>query len=198
MAIRQTYHFTIFHWWQGAKLTADFSIWVQSQAWRSANHAKDFATQHSSKSNQLCGKHHFTTHLNFQNTLEKCFIGLGFIAFTIYLPVTAPQSHLGERDPQLWDLVASCRDPPRNRCRWTMGSLALAWWPKVHKVHKKSLENPRMWRKKIWKMVKMPAKCGWKGHWHGGKSTLRTLQILPTLVTKNCYLQRQLVTNLPL
>ena len=183
MAIRQTYPFTIFHWWQGAKLTADFSIWVQSQAWRSANHAKDFATQHSWKPNQgqtkwlevfwitwriqsLCGKHHFATHLNFQNTLEKCFIGLGFIRFH-----NAPQSHLGERDPQLWDLVASCRDPPRNRCGWTMGSVAPAWWPKVHRVHKKSLENPRMWRKKIWKMVKMPAKCGWKGHWHGGKST---------------------------
>ena len=40
----------------------------------------------------------------------------------------------------------------------------------VREVSRKS-ENPRMWRKKIWKMVKMPAKCGRKGHWHGGKST---------------------------
>lgn len=31
-----------------------------------------------------------------------------------------------------------------------------------------------------------------------GKNPLKTLQILPKLVTKDCYLQRQLVTNLPL
>ena len=169
------------------------------------------ATQHSWKSNQgqtkwfevfwitwriqsLCGKHHFTTHLNFQNTLEKCFIG--FIRFH-HLPNNCPP-----KSP--WRTRSSAVRSCGKLSRSTAEPLWLNNGKSCPGLMTKGPQGPQEVSRKS-KDVKeedmedgQNVLCRMERPLTWGENPLKTLQILPKFVTKDCYLQTATFTNLPL